>query len=242
MDAPVLIVEDDADTAEQFGAVLDDDGLQTERVSDGREALRLAGGGGYRLILLDVLLPGINGLEVLRQLRLQRIGTPIMIVSARGTEIDRVLGLDLGADDYLCKPVSTAELRARVRALLRSVERLAGGRSDASGSGPTRLTLDGLEIEPHSRRAWRDGVELKLTAREFDLLALLVGSPGRVFSRTQLLEAVWNTRLSAYEENVNTHVNRLRSRVEPDPARPRYILTVRGAGYRSAAPDEIARS
>ncbi|RPH66582.1 MAG: DNA-binding response regulator [Burkholderiales bacterium] len=242
MDAPVLIVEDDADTAAQFGAVLDDDGLQTERVGDGREALRRAGSGGYRLILLDVLLPGISGLEVLRQLRLQRIGTPVLIVSARGTEIDRVLGLDLGADDYLCKPVSLVELRARVRALLRSVQRLAGARPDASGAGPTRLALDALEIEPHSRRAWRDGVEMKLTAREFDLLALLIGAPGRVFSRTQLLEAVWNTRLSAYEANVNTHINRLRNRVETDPARPRYILTVRGAGYRSAAPDELAQT
>src|SRR5690606_11448082 len=243
MDAPVLIVEDDPDTAEQFGAVLGDDGLASERVADGREALRRAIGGGYRLILLDVLLPGMNGLEVLRQLRFQRVGTPVMVVSARGTEIDRVLGLDLGADDYLCKPVSLVELRTRVKALLRSVERLAGARADrASSQSASRLVLRALEVEPHSRRAWRDGVELTLSAREFDLLALLVGSPGRVFSRAQLLEAVWNTRLSAYADNVNTHVNRLRNRVEPDPANPRYVLTVRGAGYRSAAPDEVAKA
>lgn len=243
MDAPVLIVEDDPDTAEQFGAVLGDEGLPSERLGDGREALRCAIRGGYRLILLDILLPGMNGLEVLRQLRLQRVGTPVMVVSARGTEIDRVLGLDLGADDYLCKPVSLVELRTRVKALLRSVERLAGARADrASSQSPSRFVLGALEVEPHSRRAWRDGVELTLSAREFDLLALLVGSPGRVFSRAQLLEAVWNTRLSAYEDNVNTHVNRLRNRVEPDPANPRYVLTVRGAGYRSAAPDEVAKA
>src|SRR5690606_36551523 len=172
MDAPVLIVEDDPDTAEQFGAVLGDDGLASERVADGREALRRAIGGGYRLILLDVLLPGMNGLEVLRQLRFQRVGTPVMVVSARGTEIDRVLGLDLGADDYLCKPVSLVELRTRVKALLRSVERLAGARADrASSQSPSRFVLGALEVEPHSRRAWRDGVELTLSAREFDLLA-----------------------------------------------------------------------
>ncbi|MCL4185141.1 MAG: response regulator transcription factor [Burkholderiaceae bacterium] len=238
MDAPVLIVEDDIDTAEQFGAVLGDDGLQTEHANDGRRALHLACAGRYRMILLDVLLPGVNGLEVLRQLRLQRIDTPILIVSARCAEIDRVLGLDLGADDYLCKPFSTVELRARVRALLRSVERLAGARPD--GAGPQRLMLGTLQLEPHSRRAWRDGIELTLSAREFDLLALLMESPGRVFTRGQLLEAVWNTRLSAYEDNVNTHINRLRNRIEPDPGRPRYVLTVRGAGYRSAAPDELA--
>lgn len=241
MDAPVLIVEDDADTAEQFGAVLHDDGLATERVADGREALRRAQSGTYRAIVLDVMLPGINGIEVLRQLRFMRVATPILMVSARGSEIDRVLGLDLGADDYLAKPVSLVELRTRVRALLRSFERLAGMQASGAAAAPARLTLGALEVEPHSRRAWRDGIELTLSAREFDLLALLLGSPGRVFSRAQLLEAVWNTRLGAYEANVNTHVNRLRNRVEPDPATPRYILTVRGAGYRSAAPDELAR-
>ncbi len=235
MEAPILIVEDDIDTAEQFGAVLGDDGLKVECVGDGRDALGRARDGRYRLIVLDVMLPGLNGLEVLRQLRFQRVNTPVMIVSARSTEIDRVLGLDLGADDYLSKPISLVELRARVKALLRSVARLADGRSVAAG--PRRLALDGLEIEPHSRRAWRDGAELTLSAREFDLLALLIASPGRVFTRQQLLESVWNTQLAAYEDNVNTHINRLRNRVEPDPARPRYILTVRGVGYRSAVPD-----
>jgi len=240
MDARVLIVEDDVDTAEQIGAVLDDDGLSFERVCDGREALQRAADGVYRLILLDVLLPGMHGLEVLRQLRLRRVGTPVLMVSARGTEIDRVLGLDLGADDYLCKPVSLIELRTRVKALLRSVERLSGPRPTGPPTGgPARQSLGALAVDLHGRRVWRDGVEVALSAREFDLLALLVGAPGRVFSRAQLLEAVWHTHLSAYEDNVNTHVTRLRHRIEPDPANPRYILTVRGIGYRSAAADEL---
>ncbi len=238
MDGPVLIVEDDADTAEQFGAVLDEDGLRSERVADGREAMERACSGRYRLVLLDLVLPGINGLEVLRQMRLQRVITPVLIVSARGGEIERVLGLELGADDYLPKPISLAELRARIKALLRRVTRLAESGAVAARE-PQRIVLDALEIEPHSRRVWRDGVERTLSAREFDLLALLVSSPGRVFTRQQLLESVWNTRLAAYEDNVNTHVNRLRTRIEPDPGRPRYILTVRGVGYRSAGADEL---
>lgn len=233
MDGPVLIVEDDADTAEQFDAVLREDGVASERCSNGRDVLGRAVEGGYRLIVLDLLLPGLDGLEVLRQLRLQRLNTPVLVVSARSTETDRVLGLELGADDYVGKPVSLVELRARVRALLRRVARL----DDAATGIPDRaerLALGGLEIEPHSRRAWRDGIELTLSAREFDLLALFAGAPARVFTRAQLLEAVWHTRLAAYEDNVNTYINRLRHRVEPDPANPRYILTVRGVGYRSA--------
>ncbi|MCD6735316.1 MAG: response regulator transcription factor [Burkholderiaceae bacterium] len=240
MDAPVLIVEDDIDTAEQIGAVLRDDGLSFECVCDGREALQRAASGDYRLILLDVLLPGMHGLEVLRQLRLLRVGTPVLMVSARGSEIDRVLGLDLGADDYVCKPVSLVELRARVKALFRSIERLSGARSTGSPTGaPARQSLGALDVDLRGRRVWRGGVEVALSAREFDLLALLIGAPGRVYSRGQLLEAVWHTRLSAYEDNVNTHITRLRHRIEPDPANPRYILTVRGVGYRSAVADEL---
>jgi len=240
MDAPVLIVEDDIDTAEQIGAVLRDDGFSFERVCDGREALQRAASGDYRLILLDVLLPGMHGLEVLRQLRLLRVGTPVLMVSARGSEIDRVLGLDLGADDYVCKPVSLVELRARVKALLRSIERLSGARATGPPTGgPARQSFGALEVDLRGRRVWRGGVEVALSAREFDLLALLIGAPGRVYSRAQLLEAVWHTRLSAYEDNVNTHITRLRHRIESDPANPRYILTVRGVGYRSAATDEL---
>jgi DNA-binding response OmpR family regulator len=240
MDAPVLIVEDDIDTAEQIGAVLRDDGLSFECVCDGREALQRAASGDYRLILLDVLLPGMHGLEVLRQLRLLRVGTPVLMVSARGSEIDRVLGLDLGADDYVCKPVSLVELRARVKALFRSIERLSGARASGPlARAPERISFGALEVDLRGRRVWRGGVEVALSAREFDLLALLICAPGRVYSRGQLLEAVWHTRLSAYEDNVNTHITRLRHRIEPDPANPRYILTVRGVGYRSAVADEL---
>ena len=240
MDAPVLIVEDDIDTAEQIGAVLRDDGLSFECVCDGREALQRAASGDYRLILLDVLLPGMHGLEVLRQLRLLRVGTPVLMVSARGSEIDRVLGLDLGADDYVCKPVSLVELRARVKALFRSIERLSGARASGPlARAPERISFGALEVDLRGRRVWRGGVEVALSAREFDLLALLICAPGRVYSRGQLLEAVWHTHLSAYEDNVNTHITRLRHRIEPDPANPRYILTVRGVGYRSAVADEL---
>lgn len=232
MDGPVLIVEDDGDTAEQFDAVLREDGVTSDRCASGIDALQRADLSRYRLILLDLRLPGLDGLEVLRQLRLQRLNTPILVVSARSTETDRVLGLELGADDYLGKPISLVELRARVRALLRRVARLSEA---ATGivCRSERLVLGGIELEPHSRRAWRDGVELALTAREFDLLALFVGAPGRVFTRAQLLEAVWHTRLAAYEDNVNTHIARLRKHVEADPSNPRYIVTVRGVGYRS---------
>ena len=165
---------------------------------------------------------------MVRTLRMERTATPVLMLTARSTEIDRVLGLELGADDYLTKPFSIPELQARVKAMLRRRD-MARQPTEPSIE---RITAGNLVIDCASRDVKLDGRSLPLTSKEFDLLAHLGRHPGRVFTRVQLLDAVWGTTYEGYEHNVNTHINRLRSKLETDPANPRYVLTVRGVGYR----------
>jgi len=176
------------------------------------------------------MLPGRDGLDIVRGLRMDRVRTPVLMLTARSTEIDRVLGLELGADDYLTKPFSIPELQARVKAMLRRVEMQSAPPS--STNNQERIEAGGLLIDFVSREARLDGHPVPLTAREFDLLAHFARNPGRAFTRMQLLDAVWGTTFEGYEHNVNTHINRLRAKIEADPANPRYVLTVRGVGYR----------
>jgi two-component system, OmpR family, response regulator len=198
--------------------------------ADGNEGLRLLEQGGWDALILDLMLPGVDGLEICRRARAMTRYTPIIITSARSSELHRILGLELGADDYLAKPFSMPELVARVKALLRRVDAMARNLKMDAGS----LDLGQLFINPLTRDATLQGQRLDLTPREFDLLYFFARQPGKVFSRMDLLNAVWGYSHEGYEHTVNTHINRLRAKVESDPANPARILTVWGRGYKFA--------
>ena len=229
MERHILVVEDQKDIADLIAMHLRDLGHAVECVHDGGKGYEAACTGRYDLIVLDVMLPVRDGLDVVRTLRMDRIDTPVLMLTARSGEIDRVLGLELGADDYLTKPFSIPELQARVKAILR--------RSDRQAAAPVtdeaeKLAFSDLTIDTASREVRLAQRPVPLTAKEFDLLLHFARNPGRAFTRMQLLDAVWGTTFEGYEHNVNTHINRLRSKIETDPANPRYVLTVRGVGYR----------
>jgi DNA-binding response OmpR family regulator len=200
-------------------------------VADGAAALARQSERAADLLLLDLMMPLLDGLEVCKALRARGSATPILMLTAKSTELDRVLGLELGADDYLTKPFSLAELLARVKALLRRAELLRAAQADAGGAA--RVIRNGeLEILPAKRQVHYRGSTLEFTALEFDLLLHFASHPGLVFSRAQLLDAVWGYSHEGYEHTVTTHINRLRNKLEADPMRPELILTVRGAGYK----------
>jgi DNA-binding response OmpR family regulator len=230
-DKRVLIVEDDADIAELMRMHLSDEGYAIERAADGQRGVQLLETGQWDALVLDLMLPGIDGLEICRRARAMARYTPIIITSARSSEVHRILGLELGADDYLAKPFSVLELVARVRALLRRSDALARNAGLEAGS----LELPGLRIDPVSRDVEVDRKAIDLTPREFDLLYFFARHPDKVYSRMDLLNHVWGYQHDGYEHTVNTHINRLRIKVEPDPANPRRILTVWGRGYKFAA-------
>jgi DNA-binding response OmpR family regulator len=232
MDHPrrVLLVEDDAHIANLLTLHLRDEQLEVVHCADGDEGLRQLQQGGWDALILDLMLPGVDGLTICREARAMTRYTPIIIISARASEVHRILGLELGADDYLAKPFSVLELVARVKALLRRVDALARNARMDAGS----LHSDGLFIDPLAREARLDEKPLDLTPREFDLLYFFARQPGKVFSRMDLLNAVWGYSHEGYEHTVNTHINRLRAKIERDPAQPARILTVWGHGYKFA--------
>ena len=225
----VLLVEDDGDIAEVVALHLRDEGYAVEHARDGTAALKLLEREAWDAIVLDLMLPGVDGLEICRRARSMARYTPIIITSARGSEVHRVLGLEIGADDYLAKPFSVLELVARVRALLRRVDAIAR----APGSGTVRVA--DLAVFPLEREVKLKGEPVELTPREFDLLYFFVSHPGKVFSRSELLDRVWGHQHSGYEHTVNTHINRIRAKIEADAANPRRILTVWGRGYKLSA-------
>ncbi|SHH39184.1 response regulator transcription factor [Pollutimonas bauzanensis] len=226
----VLIVEDDAHIAELLRMHLCDEGYVVEHAADGTAGMRMLDAGNWDALVLDLMLPGVDGLEICKRARAMARYTPIIITSARSSEVHRILGLELGADDYLAKPFSMLELVARVRALLRRADALArNARMDAG-----LLVRHGISIDPLARAATLDGRMLDLTPREFDLLYFFVRNPDQVFSRLGLLNEVWGYQHDGYEHTVNTHINRLRNKIEEDPAEPRRILTVWGRGYKFA--------
>lgn len=233
MDHPkrILIVEDDVDIANVLSLHLRDERYEVVHSADGNEGLRLLAQGNWDALILDLMLPGVDGLEICRRARAMTRYTPIIITSARASEVHRILGLELGADDYLAKPFSVLELVARVKALLRRVDAMAKDLRIDAGS----LELGGLSIDPLTREASVDGRRIELTSREFDLLYFFARHPGKVFSRMDLLNAVWGYQHEGYEHTVNTHINRLRTKIEADPAQPSRILTVWGHGYKLAA-------
>jgi DNA-binding response OmpR family regulator len=230
----VLVIEDQAEIAGLIKLHLQDLSCSVDIASDGVSGLAAARGRPYDLVILDIMLPGLDGLEVCRQLRASRIDTPVMMLTAKAAEFDRVLGLELGADDYLTKPFSVRELIARVKAMFRRIDKLA---SNPTLDRPDRPIQAGeLHIDPARREARISGIPLPLTSKEFDLLLHFARNPGRVYTRVQLLDAVWGRGFEGYEHNVNCHINRLRAKIEANQARPAWILTVRGVGYKFADP------
>ena len=228
-----LIIEDSREIADLVRLHLRDVGCEADVAADGRHGLELAARGRYDLVVLDLMLPEMDGLAVCREIRTLPGYVPILMLTAKSSEIDRVLGLEMGADDYLTKPFSVRELQARVKALFRRVEALssrASGAGDA-GAGET-IERGALRIETGKRRVGIGGREVTLTAREFDLLVHFARRPGQVFTRGQLLDQVWGYNHEGYEHTVNSHINRLRAKIERDPSKPEYILTVWGVGYR----------
>ncbi len=224
----ILIVEDTTGIAELERDYLEANGFEVELVGDGNSGLKKALDNDYALIILDIMLPGMDGFQVCREIRTKK-NTPILIVSAKQEEIDKVRGLGLGADDYLTKPFSPNELVARAKAHISRFERLTG-----DNARPTQKTLrfGHLEIQLEAHRVLLDEEEIILTNREFELLAFLAENPGIVFSKDRLLERVWGFEAVGDTATVTVHVNRIREKIEPNPNKPIYIETVWGAGYR----------
>ena len=235
MPAHILIAEDQTDIRDLLVMNLRQAGYDVTAVGDGVAALASQNEQASDLLILDLMMPGLDGLEVCKALRARGRNTPILMLTAKSTELDRVLGLELGADDYLTKPFSLAELLARVKALLRRADVLRAAQSGGGAAGQANastLRNGDLEILPVKRQVRVRGALLDFTALEFDLLLHFAQHPGHVFSRGQLLNAVWGYTHDGYEHTVTTHINRLRAKLEADPMRPQLILTVRGAGYK----------
>jgi len=231
----VLVIEDDKDIARLLELHLRDEGYAVTVVPDGKSGLQQALEKPYDIIILDLILPGMDGLEVCRRIRTGPNYTPVLMLTARSTDVDRILGLEMGADDYLTKPFNVRELLARVKALLRRVEALRGKDPLAP---KTMIRAGSLTIDPEKHKVTVEGEPVHLTAREFELLLEFARHPGRAYTRGQLLDKVWGYSYQGYEHTVNSHINRLREKIERNPASPRYILTIRGIGYQFAEPED----
>ncbi|MDH5571305.1 MAG: response regulator transcription factor [Gammaproteobacteria bacterium] len=224
----ILIVEDNADIARLIQLNVKDINCKADIADDGIQALDMFAMNHYELVILDLMLPGIDGLEVCRQLRSKAAYVPILMLTSKSSELDRVVGLELGADDYITKPFSILELLARIKSQFRRIEAV----KPAAIEEASCIQAGDLYIDINRRQVLNDGKEVALTAKEFDLLVHFSKNPGRVYSRMQLLEQVWGYQYEGYEHTVNSHINRLRTKIEADLNNPRYIQTVWGVGYR----------
>jgi DNA-binding response OmpR family regulator len=231
----ILLIEDDRDIAAVVSSNLRDEGYRVEHAADGRSGLDRALRDPPDLVILDLGLPLLDGMDVCRRIRQRDPATPLLMLTARGAEADRVRGLETGADEYVVKPFGMRELVARVKALLRRVRTDRENRPAAEGV-PTRIVRGSLVVDPARRMASLSGRTVDLTAKEFDLLALFAASPGRAWTRSELLERLWPGEYEGGGHTVNSHINRLRAKIEADPARPRFIETVWGVGYRFSDP------
>ena len=230
--AEILLVEDDRDLADLVGTRLREAGYAVRSTGDGMVALQMIETSVPDIVVLDIMLPGLDGLEVCRRLRSRHPLLYIIMLTARTTELDRVVGLEVGADDYVSKPFSLEELVARIRSALRRVK-LTTEKTDTDDEQPIRI--GSLEIDPVRREVRREDEIVYLTVREFDLLLFLARQPDRPFTRMQLLAQVWDIHYEGYDRTVDSHVQRLRAKIEPEPARPHYIRTVWGVGYKIAS-------
>jgi DNA-binding response OmpR family regulator len=234
MNRNVLIIEDEQELARVLKRHLEDMSCAVHLAFAGDVGLEMAESRRFDLILLDIMLPGMDGLDVCRRLRQHRVYTPVLMLTARATEADKVLGLEMGADDYMTKPFSVAELSARVKAIFRRVDSL----SEQAREAPQVLRFGKvLSIDPSSREVRAHGKALTLTQKEFDLLLHFAHNPGRVYSRAQLLDAVWGYSHEGYEHAINCHINRLRNKIERDPGNPELLRTVWGVGYKFSPED-----
>ena len=227
----ILVVDDEPTLRETLAEALGQDGLDVVTAADGKEALLQFRAAAPDLMLLDLMLPHVSGIEVCRIVR-RESSLPIIMLTAKDGEIDKVVGLELGADDYVTKPFSLRELMARIRAQLRRLDALDAA-SDEPGAarGPVLIQLDAVTIDVAGHRLLRDGQDLRVKPKAFELLSFLVRHPGQVFSRDQLLEKVWGYDYSGETRTVDVHVHWLRTAIEADPSQPRYLQTVRGVGY-----------
>jgi len=225
----ILVVEDDPDISRLLEIHLSDIAFKVDVANNGVDGLNRASNHDYQLIVLDLMLPGLDGLEICRRLRNMAINTPVLMLTAKSSELDRVLGLELGADDYLTKPFSIKELQARVKAILRRVEL---SRVQTKTDADERIEVASLVIDVSGRNVTIENNPIELTVKEFDLLLHFAKNPGRVYSRGQLLDTVWGYSHNGYEHTVNSHINRLRKKIENDPERSQYIETVWGVGYK----------
>ena len=223
----VLIIEDDKEISDLLEIHLKDLECSVTKTFDGITGLKFAQSGRFDFIVLDVLIPGIDGFEVLRNIRMAGISSSILMLTSRSDEIDKVLGLETGADDYLTKPFSLREFIARVKALFRRTEILNPATEKAKNIIAGNMVVDVL-----GRRVIVDGRRIELTPKEFELLYLLASNPGKVFSRERLLNKIWGYQYGGYEHTVNSHINRLRNKIEKDISDPLYIITNWGSGYR----------
>lgn len=237
MDKHILIIEDDPNIANLVTIHLRDLGFTMEHAVDGQEGLERALTSAYDLIILDLMLPKLDGFEVCKRIRSENTYTPILMLTAKSEELDKVLGLELGADDYITKPFSIRELIARVKAIFRRLE--ADAQKLEARDEPIQMTFGPLVIDPKKRKVLLSGQSIDLTAKEYDLLVLFAANPGRTYSRQELLEIVWSYQFDGYEHTVNSHINRLRNKIEPNPSEPQFIKTVWGVGYRFTEREEL---
>jgi DNA-binding response OmpR family regulator len=224
----ILVIEDERDIADLIRLHLEDLNYIVTVARDGNTGLRKSSTGSWDLIILDLRLPGIDGLDICRNLRQKFEYVPVLMLTSKSSELDRVVGLEVGADDYVVKPFSVLELMARVKAILR--------RSDLSDKkhikSRCKVRLGNITIDSETRSVTVRGDSVELTAKEFDLLLHFVNNPSRVFRRAELLDSVWGYGHDGYEHTVNSHINRLRAKIETDPAHPEFIVTVWGVGYK----------
>jgi DNA-binding response OmpR family regulator len=234
MGKSILIIEDNRELAQLLELHLRDLSFTVDTALDGVSGIAKAESESYDLIILDLMLPGLDGLEICKRLRSKASYVPILMLTSKSSELDRVLGLELGADDYVTKPFSIKELMARVKAIFRRMENIK--QKDEEDTTEIIRTGD-MVIDTAKRGVTLNGRAVDVTTKEFDLLLHFVRNPGRVYSRSQLLDKVWGYGHEGYEHTVNSHINRLRAKIEDDPAQPRYILTVWGVGYKFTGPD-----
>ena len=220
----ILVVDDEKLLVKGIKFNLENEGYAVDACYDGQTAVQMASAGDYGLIILDLMMPGLDGLEACQQIRAFST-VPIIMLTARSEDADKLLGFESGADDYVTKPFNILELKARIRAMLRRAG--ASGQKDKA----SRVQQGHIVLDTDERSAWRDGVSVELTAKEFDLMELLMRNPGRVYSRENLLNIVWGYEYAGEYRTVDVHIRRLREKLELDPANPEYILTKWGVGY-----------
>lgn len=227
----ILTVEDDRNIQELFNIHLTDMGCRIDVAFDGKEGLDKALSNEYDLIILDIMLPRMDGMEICRRIRAAEVQTPILMLTSKAEEIDKVLGLELGADDYMTKPFGIREFQARVKALLRRMDQWKA-LSKKNGDIPAVLQFGALEIDLDKRKVSIQHQRVDLSPKEFELLSLLASTPGKSYDRNKILNLVWGYDFDGYEHTVNSHINRLRGKIEPNLQDPTYILTTWGVGYR----------